>query len=114
MNWLEHEYFMPVIIGNDGFSLKVAKRIYKSTGIKAHVFAEKFSVLQRLAFNCHKIAPQRDEFLLESLLSFAQSIEEYYCPVIVVCNDECRRIVERLSETIESVFIVVDHQELFV
>ena len=111
MNWLDHEYLVPVIIGNDREAIKAAKALYKVTHIDAHLFAESFSFLQKLSFNCHSVDPMRDEFLLESLLAFANNYEDYYFPVIIVreCN---KSFVERYSDAIEAAYVTVNVSEL--
>lgn len=112
MNWLEHEYLVPVIIGNDLEALKAAKAVYKATHIDAHLFAESFSFWQKLSHSCHRVDPMREEFLLESLLAFANNHEDYYYPVIIVreCN---KTFIEKYSDTIESTYVTVDVKELF-
>jgi predicted ATP-grasp superfamily ATP-dependent carboligase len=111
MNWLEHEYLVPVIIGNDREAVRVAKAINRATHIDAHLFAESFSFWQKLSYNCHKVDPMREEFLLDSLLNFANNHEDYNYLVIIVreCNME---FIKKYSEEIESAFVTVDVKEL--
>ena len=111
MNWFEHEYLVPVIIGNERDSLNAAKVIYKATGIKPHLFAEKFSFFQRLGYNCHVVSPMRDVFLVERLASFAASLEEYYCPILVLSSENCR-LVTNYSDVIESAYVVINLEEI--
>lgn len=111
MNWLEHEYLVPVIIGNEPDSLKAAKVIYKATGIRSHLFAEKFSFFQRFTHNCHIVSPMREEFLVDRLASFAASLEEYYCPVLIL-KTEKSVLVKNYSDIIESAYVVADLEEI--
>lgn len=111
MNWLEHEYLVPVIIGNGRDSLKAVKEIYKATGIKPHLFAEKFSFFQRLGYYCHAVSPMREEFLIDSLISFVSSLEEYYCPVLFFSNDN-KEFITNFSEVIENAYVVINLEEV--
>ena len=111
MNLLEHEYLVPVIIGNSKDSFKDAEAIYKATKIKPHLFGEKFSFFQQLRYNCHVVSPFREEFLAESLTSFASSLEEYYCPILVL-NSEYNRFFERYLEIIDSTYVKVNIKEI--
>ena len=113
MNWLEHEYLVPIVIGNSHDAYVAAKRIYKASRIKAHIFAERFSFLQKMTYNCHTVSPMREEFLVESLKAFADSLEEFYCPIIVICNGGDKQFVEKYSSFLESSFVAVELNDLF-
>lgn len=112
MNILEHEYLVPVVLGNDPEAIRIAKKIYQKTKIRVHVFAEEFRISQRLLFSCHKVSPMRNALLADSLLSFARSLEEYYCPVLVVGENDLCEVIERYSEEIESAFLVFPYEVL--
>ena len=113
MDWLQHEYLVPVIIGNNQAAYKAAKRIYKITGIRSHIFADSFTLWQRIFYNCHKVSPMSSGLLKMSLISFAESIEEYLFPVIIFCDDESQDFVKIYSETLESAYIVVSCDDLY-
>ena len=112
MNWLDHEYLIPVIIGNDREALRVAKAIYKRTRFKSHLFGERFSFFQKLRHECHVVSPMRDEFIIESLFSFSKQLNEYYFPVLLICGDRAKMIAKQYSEGLESAFLVVKAEEL--
>ena len=110
MNWLEHEYLVPVIIGNGRYAISAAKTIYRTTRIRPHIFSESFSVVQGLFGHCHKVSPMRAELLIESLASFADSLEEYCFPVII-CGVETEKILNTYSDIIESFYIVKKYDD---
>ena len=97
MNWIDHEYLVPVIIGSGAESTSAAKKIYKLTKKRVHLFAQSFSLLQRILCVCHKVDPWIDFLIVESLIAFAQSLEGYFYPVIIVC--ECDEVTKNLFET---------------
>lgn len=113
MNWLEHEYLVPVVLGNSRDAVKIARKIYKATRIKTHIFAEKFSFWQKMTYNCHIVSPMREDFFVSSLMSFAASLEEYYCPVIVKCSDDDKKLVDKYSNTLESAYVAIELKDLF-
>ena len=55
----------------------------------------------------------RDEFLLDSLTSYLGLIEEYYCPVIIICDGHARRFVDIYSDKVESVCLAVEYENFF-
>ena len=112
MNWLDHEYLVPVLIGNDKEVLRVAGRVYKRTKIRPHLFGERFSFFQRLRYECHVVAPMRDEFIFESLLSFSRELCEYYFPVLIICGERAEMLSEGHIEKLESAFLAVEGDEL--
>ena len=109
MNWLDHEYLVPVFIGNADEIMKKAKELKKKTGIRPHIFAERFSFWQRLIFNCHTVDPLRCEFVLESLKCFARELDRFSFPVIVRCGDYSREFIDTFGEEIESRFLAVTY-----
>ena len=113
MNWLEHEYLIPIIIGKSKRHRRIATEIYRRTRIRVHFFNEGFSFFQRLTWECHTVSPLRSEFLVESLISFIRSQNEYYFPVLIICDDSERSFIEENSEMIESVLLVVDGKDIF-
>ena len=113
MNISEHEYLLPIIIGNGKDAISAAKKIYKKTGASVHLFASKFPFWQRAFYRCHTVDPMRDEFLLESLTSYLGSIEEYFCPVIIICDKYTQDLVDKYSDEVESACLVVKYDDFF-
>lgn len=113
MNISEHEYLLPIIIGNGKEAVSAARRINKKTGARVHLFASKFPFWQRALFICHTVEPMRVEFLLESLTSYLGSIEEYFCPVIIICDDHAQRFVDNHSAVVESACLAIRYEDFF-
>ena len=112
MEYLNHEYLVPIIIGSGKKASLAAKRIKKMTGAEVHLFAEKFSLWQRVKYRCHKVAPFKLDFLGMSLAAFEKSLEEYYFPVIILCGDDAEETVEDKIHAFESAFVVVRYDEI--
>lgn len=113
MNLSEHEYLLPIIIGNDKGAIAAAREIHKKTGARVRLFAQRFSLWQRFCFECRTVDPMRDDFLLESLISYLGSIEEYYCPVIIICDERARGFVKNFSKSVESACLAVEYKDFF-
>lgn len=111
MNWLEHEYLVPVIIGSGRDAVSAARTIYRNTSIKPHIFAERFSIMQKMLCYCHKISPMRVELLTESLMSFAESLEEHCLPLII-CGERTKSILKTYSDIIEAHYIVTTFDDI--
>lgn len=114
MNWIDHEYLVPVIIGNGAESISTAKKIYKLTKKRVHLFAQSFSLLQRIQCVCHKVDPWRDFLIVESLAAFAQSLEGYFYPVVIVCKGDTitKNLIEKHSDILESHYLVVKSEDI--
>lgn len=108
MNWIEHEYFVPVLIGNDKNVIKCAKMIKKKTGISPHIFADSFSLLQKMNFKCHRVFPWRFDFLSESLITYAKTLEKHCFPVIIKCNNITADYFASYGELIETYYLAVE------
>lgn len=113
MNISEHEYLLPIILGNGKDAVSAARKIYKATGVKVHLFASSFHLWQRAFCVCHTVDPMRDSLVLDSLLSYLASVEEYYCPVIIICDKYAQDLVDKYSDEIESACLVVKYDDFF-
>ena len=113
MDISQHEYLLPIILGNGKDALSAARKINKSTGVKVHLFASGINILQRAFCICHTVDPMRDVFILDSLLSFLGSVEEYYCPVIIICDQFAQDLVDQYSNEIECACLVVKYGDFF-
>lgn len=112
MNILENQYIVPVFVGTCDETVRIARRLQKKTGIKANIFSNRFSFSQKLIFNCYKVSPFGDEWIKEALLDFSKRLEEYYCPVYIVCDEYSKKIADGFDE-IGCAYLVVDKETLF-
>lgn len=55
----------------------------------------------------------KDEFLLESMTSYLDSIEEYFCPVIIICDKYAQDLVDKYSDEVESACLVIKYEDFF-
>ncbi len=106
MNWYDHEYLVPVFLGNDSSSIETAKQLRKLNSAKAHIFAENFGFLQKFSFICHRVTPMRNDLLLLSLLDFSKDLEEYRFPVIIY-SDNMQNFISSNLEELESRFMII-------
>jgi len=111
-NILEHEFLVPVVLGNDSVAVKTALRIKKATYVKVHLFAERFPLWQRLLFSCHEVQPYKDCFFEDSLNRFALSLDEYMYPVIISHGKKTDEFINCYSETLEAAFVAVRSDRL--
>ena len=112
MNWLEHEYLIPVIVGNGKSELALADKIKRKTGIRVNIFAERFSFFQRLKYSCHIVTPMKNEFLLNSLISFADALDSFDFPVIVSNIRELSDLLGDGLDRVECSYIIGDPKDL--
>ena len=113
MNLIDNEYLIPIFIGRSKQNVKIAKKIRKAVGIRSHLFTEKPSIGERLVFRCHRVDPMRPDFLMMSLQSFSDQLEEYFCPVIVVTDRLAKDLLCTIRESIEPLFVITDDEKLF-
>lgn len=110
MNYLEHEYLVPIFLGSGKDTREVAKALRRVNRARSHIFAPRFNPFQSLLFDCHKVAPWRKGLLLISLIDFAEELEEYKHPVIFYGDGDIEFISSNLEE-LESRFRVVSYGE---
>ena len=108
-----NEFLVPVIVGCSEKSTALAKKLLRNKGLKAHIFCEMPSLIKRIRYKCHKVYPLSYKWLLESLISFASSLEEYYMPTIFVCDDFSRGFVEEYYQELEAAFVIVEDAVFF-
>lgn len=112
MDYLQHEYLVPVIIGNSQAAHKAAKSIYRITGVRSHIFSDSFTLWQRLFYYCHKVSSKSQDMLEMSLISFADSLDEYLFPVIIFCDGESQDFIKNYTSTIESAYVAISYNDL--
>lgn len=106
MNWLEHDYLVPIFLGSCKVSTDTAKALRKAKRARVHFFAEKFDIMKNIKFLCHKVTPFHEHLLLFSLMDFAEELEEYNYPVIIY-GEVMKDFIESNREALESRFLVV-------
>ena len=109
INYFENDYSIPVILGSDTDALIAADLIRRKGKTEIHLFADRLSILQRAKFSFHKL-PRTNRFILLSLLDFANSIHEYFTPILIYCNT-FSDFVEENRHTLESRYIVMHVSE---
>jgi hypothetical protein len=114
MKFLDNEFFVPIYIGTSRRALESANKLRKDLGIKAHIFSEKFNIFQRILYNCHIVKPIRPEFIFESLISFTRDLEDFFCPVILICEDSDNALIEQFRNELESRFIILDEKDFVI
>ena len=107
MNWFDHEYLVPVIIGNGKCERSIAAMIRRSCGAIPYIFAERFGFGQRFTIACRKVKPMNAHTLLIDLCDFSDSLEEYKFPVLIYGNDNMD-FVSANAETLEERFVLCD------
>ncbi len=111
MNYLEHEFLVPIFLGNGKEALDIAKNIKKVNKARAHLFAPRFKLFQKIRFDCHKVSPWRNRLLLISLLDFAVELEEYKHPVLIY-GELNKDFISSNLEELESRFRVISYGEI--
>ena len=112
MEWLTHEYLVPIFIGDGDITLSAARRIKRITGIVPYLLCEKASFFKKTSFRCRQVSPLRCEFLLDSLIALHDSLEGYQFPVIILCDDFSASFVREYSEEIESRFVTAEYADV--
>ena len=113
MHYDGNDFIFPIIVGSDRKASAAACRLLLGNRFKPHLFSDRFYFWQRLFFFCHKVEPLEDEWLTCSLAAFASELEEYYTPMILLCNDSSRKLVERCREVLDSRFVYAEISVFF-
>ena len=111
MNYLDNDYLIPVILGNDKEAIAAARLVFDKTGIRPYIFSSEFSLEQRLLYRCKKVSAQSQLALILELCSFSQKHDAQGSPLLIY-TDKNRQFVQDHSDDIESRYVTVSAQEL--
>ena len=103
------EGVIPVIIGNAYDAALVAKKVYRLSGYRAHIFSERFNLLQRMKYKCHRVLFSKEHVVERYLIDFAIQLEEFNTPILICCDEFSKAFVERRREKLEPYYIIVDN-----
>ncbi len=110
INYFENDYSIPVILGSNVAELNAANIIRKQSKKEIHVFAQKLSLINKARYSFHKL-PQGNSLLPIALKDFANSIHEYYTPLLIYGNGFSDFIEENKTE-LESIYITIPATEI--
>lgn len=102
------EGVIPVIIGNSDDAALVAKKVYRLSGYRAHIFSERFNLLQRMKYKCHRVLFSKEHVVERYLIDFAIQLEEFNTPILICCDERAKAFVEKSREELEPYYIIVD------
>lgn len=111
MYYHNNDYLVPVVLGGRKDTFHTAWEIYRKHKIRVHIFAQKLTLWQRLFFVCHKTCSDKVSWVVQSLLDFADSLEEYYTPALIICSDEDHELIKNFSESIEESYLVINSED---
>ncbi len=108
VNYLEHEYLVPIFLGSSKANRTAAKLLKKNYGFVSHCFAEKFTLFDKFTFKCHRTSPFKSNFVGDYVFAFARTRTHYELPILIVCDETARKMAERCRNTIEAIVVIVE------
>ena len=102
-----NDYLIPVLVGDAKVLNRHAATILKKKRARPHIFGGSFSFIQQLRYRCHRVTPTGEHWLLSALCDFADSLDEYYSPAIILCGEEDCEFVLKFKDELEKRFIVI-------
>ena len=111
MFYHENDYLVPVLLGNEKNVIAYANAILRRKKARPHIFGKGFSLLSTLRYNCHKIAPWSEFWQFAALCDFAESLDAYYTPALILCGEYDRRIYDLFCEELEKRFVVINFED---
>lgn len=106
-----NDYLIPVLIGRSACKISKAKDILRKRKVRPQIFAVKFSFFQRLLFDCHSVRPGKKFWIFQNLISYAEALDEYYTPAIIICDDADRAFLNKYSCELEKYYILIDFDD---
>ena len=97
MFYHNNDYLIPIIIGNTREKKRFAREIIKAKKAIPHLFASRFSFFDKLLFKCHVYKPENVFWMFCALVSYAENIDEYYTPAIIVCDENDESFIQKYS-----------------
>ena len=111
MFYHNNDYLLPIIIGVTRKKRASCREIIKIKNAKPHVFSSHISLYDRLFFKCHFFKPNKDIWLFNSLLSYAENLDEYYTPALILCDENDSEFVQKYGEKLEKHFLIIDFED---
>ena len=112
MNWFDHEYLVPIILGNGKEERTLSRVIRRATGAIPDIFADKFGTFQCFSVSCHRLPSENESIIYMSICSFLDYLEEYRFPVIIY-GEEFKDFVISNSDSIEEKAILCTIDEAY-
>ena len=107
MFYHNNNYLIPILIGSSPRKRALCREIIKVKNAKPHVFASRFTFYDRLFSKCHYYKPDQETWLLSSLLSYADNLDEYYTPALIIDDEDDVKFAERFADELEKYFVVI-------
>lgn len=111
MFYHENDYLVPVLLGSEKKIKPFAAAILQHKRARPHLFGNGFSFLTRLRYNCHKIGPSKDIWKLAALCDFADMLDSYYTPALILCCDDDKAFYRDFCDKIERRFVVIEFEK---
>ena len=108
-------YFLPIFLGSNSDSHKLAAKVFRKYGITSFVLDQKHSAWDFFDPCCKFVrlsASTSPLLICEQLIDIAKQ-NPYTLPMIIPCSDEYRALVDKHKELLEPIFILLDEDTLF-
>lgn len=111
MFYHNNDYLVPILIGGTRRKRVLCREIMQSKNAKPHVFSSRFSLYDKLFFKCHLFKPDKELWLFNSLISYAENLDEYYTPALIIDGENDANFVERYKDELEKYFVVINYDD---
>lgn len=111
MFYHNNDYLVPILIGGTRRKRVLCREIMQSKNAKPHVFSSRFSLYDKLFFKCHLFKPDKELWLFNSLISYAENLDEYYTPALIIDGENDANFVDRYKDELEKYFVVVNYDD---
>ena len=111
MFYHNNDYIVPILIGGTRRKRVLCREIMQIKNAKPHVFSSRFSLYDKLFFKCHLFKPDKELWLFNSLISYAENLDEYYTPALIIDGENDANFVERYKDELEKYFVVVNYDD---
>ena len=111
MFYHNNDYLVPILIGGTRRKRVLCREIMQSKNAKPHVFSSRFSLYDKLFFKCHLFKPDKELWLFNSLISYAENLDEYYTPALIIDGENDANFVERYKDELEKYFVIINYDD---
>lgn len=107
-------YFLPLFLGSNYESHKMAVKIFRKYKVSSFVVDKKRSTWDFLDPFCKFVGlcPMSTLLICEQLIDIAKQ-NPYTLPIMIPCSDEYRELVDEHRELLEPIFVLLDKDTLF-
>ena len=106
MNFFDNQYLLPVVLGNDDETLKVA-RILRKRHFEVHIFSNELAFSHRIRLKYHNTRNTANWLLNIKLSDFIAILHESYTPILIYSQSYEKDFIKQYFSELEKRYVIM-------